>query len=352
MDKKTIFARFFLSERVTGRLNFYSMLKIGVLGAGHLGKIHLNCIKQIEEYNLVGFFDPVSEIAQAVEKETGIRSFQSIDDLIDAVDVVDIVTPTIRHFECASKVLQKRRHVFIEKPIVATPDEANALKKLADEAGVKVQVGHVERFNPAFIAAEPFIGDPLFIEAHRLALFNPRGTDVPVVLDLMVHDLDILLTIVKSPISHVSASGVSIVSPTSDIANVRIEFENGAVANLTASRLSLKNMRKTRIFQKDAYISIDFLDKVAEIVRINDEVDESNLLSATITLGDGSEKQITFERPEVHPINAIKTELESFYSAIVHNTTPAVTIDDGINVLKLAYRILDAVNESIAKVQK
>jgi len=328
------------------------MLKIGVLGAGHLGKIHLNCIKQIEKYDLVGFYDPAMETARQVEAEMNVKCFDSIDALIDAVDVVDIVTPTIRHFECASKALQKRKHVFIEKPIVATPDEANALKRLADEAGVKVQVGHVERFNPAFVAAEPFINEPLFIEAHRLALFNPRGTDVPVVLDLMVHDLDILLTIVKSPVAHISASGVSIVSPTPDITNVRIEFENGTVANLTASRLSMKNMRKTRIFQKGAYITVDFLDKVAEIFRINDEVDESNPLSATITLGDGSEKQITFERPEIHPINAIKTELESFYDAIIHNTTPAVTIDDGINVLKLAYRILAAVDEAIAKVQK
>ena len=328
------------------------MLKIGVLGVGHLGRIHINCIKQIEQYDLVGFYDPAVETAQQVEHELGVRHFDSIDSLMDAVDVVDIVTPTIRHFECASKALQRRKHVFIEKPIVATPVEANALKKLADEAGVKVQVGHVERFNPAFIAAEPFIGAPLFIEAHRLARFNPRGTDVPVVLDLMVHDLDILLTIVKSPITHISASGVSIVSPTPDITSVRIEFENGTVANLTASRLSLKNMRKTRIFQRDAYITIDFLDKKTEIFRIKDTVDESNPLSATITLADGSEKQITFEMPEIHPINAIKTELESFYGAIVHNTQPAVTIDDGINVLKLAYRILDAVENSIAKVEK
>ena len=328
------------------------MLKIGVLGAGHLGKIHLNCLKQIEEYDLVGYFDPAEETARQVEAETGIRSYPTIDALIDAVDVVDIVTPTIRHFECASKALRKRKHVFIEKPIVATPDEANALKKLADEAGVKVQVGHVERFNPAFIAAEPFIGEPLFIEAHRLAQFNPRGTDVPVVLDLMVHDLDILLTIVKSPVTHISASGVSIVSPTPDITNARIEFENGTVANLTASRLSLKNMRKTRIFQRDAYITVDFLDKKAEIFRINDTVDESNPLSATITLADGSERQITFQIPEAQPINAIKTELESFYGAIVHNTTPTVSIDDGINVLKLAYRILEAVEKSSAKVEK
>lgn len=328
------------------------MLKIGVLGAGHLGKIHINCIKQIEQYELVGFYDPATDTAKQVEEEMGVKCFASIDALMDAVDVVDIVTPTIRHFECASQALKKRRHVFIEKPIVATPDEANALKKLADEAGVKVQVGHVERFNPAFIAAEPFIGEPLFIEAHRLAQFNPRGTDVPVVLDLMVHDLDILLTVVKSPIAHISASGVSIVSPTPDIANVRIEFENGTVANLTASRLSMKYMRKTRIFQKDAYITVDFLDKKTEIFRINDEVDNNNPLSTTLTLADGTEKQITFQMPEIHPINAIKTELESFYDAIAHNTAPVVTIDDGINVLKLAYRILDAVDASIARVKK
>jgi predicted dehydrogenase len=328
------------------------MLKIGVLGAGHLGKIHINCIKQIEQYELVGFFDPAADTAKQVETEMGVKCFESIDALMDAVDVVDIVTPTIRHFECASKALKKRRHVFIEKPIVATPDEANALKGLAEKAGAKVQVGHVERFNPAFIAAEPFIGEPLFIEAHRLAQFNPRGTDVPVVLDLMVHDLDILLTIVKSPILHISASGVSIVSPTPDIANVRIEFENGTVANLTASRLSMKYMRKTRIFQKDAYITVDFLDKKTEIFRINDEVDKHNPLSTTLTLADGTEKQITFQMPEVRPINAIKTELESFYDAIVHNTTPVVSLDDGINVLKLAYQILEAVDASIAKVKK
>ena len=328
------------------------MLKIGVLGAGHLGKIHLNCVKQIEKYELMGFFDPAGETAKQVETELNVKHFDSIDALIDAVDVVDIVTPTIRHFECASKALRKHKHVFIEKPIVATPEEANALKKLADEAGVKVQVGHVERFNPAFVAAEPFIGEPLFIEAHRLALFNPRGTDVPVVLDLMVHDLDILLTIVKSPIAHMSASGESIVSPTPDITNVRIEFEYGAVANLAASRLSMKNMRKTRIFQKGAYITIDFLDKKAEIFRIHDEVDDSNPFSVTLTLADGTDKQITFEMPEIHPINAIKTELESFYGAIVHNTQPAVTIDDGINVLKLAHRILNAVEASVAKVKK
>ena len=346
---------------------YCKMLKIGVLGAGHLGKIHLNCIKHIERYDLVGFFDPAEETAQQVEEELNVKRFDSVDALIDAVDVVDIVTPTIRHFECASKALRKHKHVFIEKPIVATPEEANALKKQADKAGVKVQVGHVERFNPAFVAAEPFIGEPLFIEAHRLALFNPRGTDVPVVLDPdeifseIMRDVDLAVSVafvggVDPEASHstieMRSALLSFTLPLFGITNVRIEFENGAVANLTASRLSMKNMRKTRIFQQGAYITVDFLDKKAEIFRIHDEVDESNPLSTTITLADGSEKQITFEMPEIHPINAIKTELERFYDAIVHNTTPTVTLDDGINVLKLADRILDSVNESIAKVKK
>lgn len=323
------------------------MLRIGVLGAGHLGKIHINCIKQIEHYDLVGFYDVDPDTASRVSSEMGVTSFDSIDALIDAVDVVDIVTPTIQHFECASRALRKRKHVFIEKPIVATPDEAAALTVLASEAGVKVQVGHVERFNPAFIAAEPSINAPMFVEAHRLAVFNPRGTDVPVVLDLMIHDLDILLSIVKSPVKHVCASGVAIVSSTPDIANARIEFENGAVANLTASRISLKNMRKTRIFQSDAYVTVDFLDKVAEVVRIHDEVDNDNPFAMTLDLADGSSKQITFHKPEVSPINAIKTELECFYHAVVNNTDPAVTINDGVKVLNLAYRILDVMNNNL-----
>lgn len=317
-----------------------------------MGKIHINCIKQIGNYELVGFYDPIEETARKVESEMGVKCFDSIDSLIDAVDVVDIVTPTVQHFACASKALQRSKHVFIEKPIVATPEEANALIKLADEAKVKVQVGHVERFNPAFIAAEPYIKSPMFIEAHRLALFNPRGTDVPVVLDLMVHDLDILLSIVKSPVAHISASGVSIVSPTPDITNARIEFENGTVANLTTSRISMKNMRKTRIFQRDAYITVDFLDKVCEIVRIHDEVDTTNPFAMTIDLANGDEKQITIDKPEITPINAIKTELESFYNAIIHNTLPAVTIEDGVKVLKLAYQILESVDNSIEKFEK
>ncbi|MCR5646062.1 MAG: Gfo/Idh/MocA family oxidoreductase [Bacteroidales bacterium] len=316
------------------------MLKIGVLGAGHLGKIHIKCIKQAACYELKGFYDPDPATAKAVEEELGVHCYDSIDDLIKAVEVVDIVTPTVQHFSCASKALGMRRHVFIEKPIVATPDEARQLIKLADEAGVKVQVGHVERFNPAFIAAEPFIKAPKFIEAHRLALFNPRGTDVPVVLDLMVHDLDILFTIVDSPVKSVSACGVAIVSPTPDITNARIEFENGTVANITASRISLKNMRKTRIFQNDAYITVDFLEKKTEITRIHDHEVSGYPYSLTLDLADGQTRQITLEKPEIHPINAIQTELESFHDSIIHNTTPVVSIHDGVRVLNLAYDIL------------
>lgn len=323
------------------------MLKIGVLGAGHLGKIHIKCIKQIDRYELVGFYDPDQATAKAVE-ELGVRCFATIEALIDAVEVVDIVTPTVQHFECASKALQRRRHVFIEKPIVATPDEASKLMKLADEAGVKVQVGHVERFNPAFIAAEPYIKAPKFVEAHRLALFNPRGTDVPVVLDLMVHDLDILFTIINSPVKHVSACGVAIVSPTPDITNARIEFENGSVANLTASRISLKNMRKTRIFQDDAYITVDFLDKKTEIARIHDHEVTGYPYSLTLDLPGGATKQITLERPEIHPLNAIQTELESFYDSIIHNTVPVVSIEDGVKVLNLAYEIINAKDKTIS----
>ncbi len=324
------------------------MLKIGVLGAGHLGKIHIKCIRQIDRYELVGFYDPDQATAKAVEEELGVRCFATIEALIDAVEVVDIVTPTVQHFECASKALQRRRHVFIEKPIVATPDEASKLMKLAEEAGVKVQVGHVERFNPAFIAAEPYIKAPKFVEAHRLALFNPRGTDVPVVLDLMVHDLDILFTIINSPVKHVSACGVAIVSPTPDITNARIEFENGSVANLTASRISLKNMRKTRIFQDDAYITVDFLDKKTEITRIHDHEVTGYPYSLTLDLPGGATKQITLERPEIHPLNAIQTELESFYDSIIHNTVPVVSIEDGVKVLNLAYEIINAKDKTIS----
>lgn len=322
------------------------MLKIGVLGAGHLGKIHIRCIKEISNYELCGFYDPDDENAEKVEKEFGIKRFETLSGLIDAVEVVDIVTPTVSHFECASEALKKSRHVFIEKPVVTTLDEARGLIALAEEANIKVQVGHVERFNPAFIAARPYFEQPMFIETHRLAQFNPRGTDVPVVLDLMIHDIDIVLSVVKSDIHRISASGVPVVSDTPDIANARIEFNNGCVANLTASRISMKNMRKSRFFQKDAYISVDFLEKEAEILRMKD-IDPATVdpYAVVMELGEGkTPKQIIFDKPEVNPLNAIMTELETFHDAIVNDTTPPVTINDGYNALKVAHQIIEKLN--------
>lgn len=324
------------------------MLKIGVLGAGHLGKIHIRCIREISDYELVGFYDPDKGTSEKVSSDFNLKAFNTIDSLIEEVDVVDIVTPTVSHFDCASMALKKTRHVFIEKPIVTTPEEAKSLIEIAREADVKVQVGHVERFNPAFLKAKPYINRPMFIETHRLAQFNPRGTDVPVILDLMIHDLDIVLSVVDSNIRKISASGVAVVSDTPDIANARIEFDNGCVANLTASRISMKNMRKSRFFQKDAYIAVDFLDKELEIIRMKD-IDEEpdDPMAMVLDMGDGKKKkQIFFDRPETEPINAIKTELETFYSAIVNNTTPPVTINDGYQALDLAYKIIDKIRSA------
>ncbi len=323
------------------------MLKIGVLGAGHLGKIHIKCIQEIPEFNLIGFYDPDVANAEKTEKEFGIKYWDSLDSLIDASDVVDIVTPTVSHFDCASRSLKKCRHVFIEKPIVTTLEEARELIKIAAEANVKVQVGHVERFNPAFLAAEPFFDRPMFIESHRLAQFNPRGTDVPVILDLMIHDIDIILSVVRSNIRRISASGVAVVSDTPDIANARIEFDNGCVANLTASRISLKNMRKCRFFQRDAYISVDFFKKELEVVKITDADPANADLGFILDLGEGKgKKQIHFDKPEIKSINAIKAELFSFYSAIINNTTPPVTINDGYSALEVAYKIIEKINQA------
>ena len=317
-------------------------MKIGVLGAGHLGKIHIRILKEIIEFDLVGFYDSDEKNAASISKEFDIKAFSSIDELIDAVDAVDIVTPTLTHYDCAVRALKKSKHIFIEKPITNTIEEAKHLISLSLEADVKGQVGHVERFNPAFIAAKPYCSSPMFIETHRLAQFNPRGTDVSVVLDLMIHDIDIILSIVKSNIKKISASGVAVVSDTPDIANARIEFDNGCVANLTASRISMKNMRKSRFFQRDAYISVDFLEKEVSVVKLKSINGEADPLAVVIDLGKGKgQKQIYFDKPSIQPINAIKTELEYFYESIKNDTVPPVSLDDGYKALDVAYKIIE-----------
>ena len=317
------------------------MLKAGVLGAGHLGKIHLKLLQQSERYELVGFYDPSEENAKKVSEEFGYTSFDSVEELIDSVDMIDIVTPTLSHFECAKMAIHKGCHVFIEKPITNTVMEAEAIKTLASQNHVQGQVGHVERFNPAFTAVKDMIGDPMFIESHRLADFNPRGTDVPVVLDLMIHDIDIVLSVVNSPVANVYASGVSVISETPDIANARIEFENGCVANLTASRISMKNMRKARFFQKDAYISVDFLEKKSEVVRMKDAPESPDEFAMILQNAEGVKKQIYFDNPEVTPNNAILDELETFADAIENDTLPIVTLDHGTDALRVAQQIID-----------
>ncbi len=317
------------------------MLKIGVLGAGHLGKIHLRLLNQSSKYELVGFYDPNSENAQKVSQEFGYRKFDTIEELIENVDVVDIVTPTLSHYDCAVMAIKKGKHIFLEKPISNTVAEAEHIISLTKEYNVKGQVGHVERFNPAFKSVKDKINNPMFIETHRLAEFNPRGTDVPVVLDLMIHDIDAILSVVKSKVKEVHASGVSVISDSPDIANARIEFENGCVANVTSSRISMKNMRKARFFQKDAYISVDYLDKICEVVKMKDAPEVPGDFDMILQNAEGVRKQIYFENPDVSPNNAILDELETFADAINNNTTPIVTLEDGTEALRIAYRIID-----------
>lgn len=317
------------------------MLKVGVLGAGHLGKIHLRLLNQSEKYELVGFHDPDEINAKKVAVEFGYSYFENINALIDAVDVIDIVTPTLSHYECAKKAVAKGKHIFIEKPITNTVEEAEHIRELLAQHNIRGQVGHVERFNPAFKAVKHQVKNPMFIETHRLAEFNPRGTDVPVVLDLMIHDIDIILSVVNAKVKNVYASGVSVISDTPDIANARIEFENGCVANLTASRISLKNMRKTRFFQKDAYISVDFLEKKCEVVKMKDAPEIVGDFDMILQNAEGVKKQIYFDNPEVGNNNAILEELETFAHAINTNTTPVVTLHDGTEALRVATMIIN-----------
>lgn len=321
------------------------MLKIGVLGAGHLGKIHLRLLNQSSQYELVGFYDENTEYAEKIANEFGYKRFETIAKLIHAVDVIDIVTPTLSHYKCAKVSIKSGKHVFIEKPISTTVEEAEEIIALAKEYNVKGQVGHVERFNPAFIAVKDKIENPMFIETHRLAEFNPRGTDVPVVLDLMIHDIDAILSVVKSKVKAVHASGVSVLSQSPDIANARIEFENGCVANITSSRISMKNMRKARFFQKDAYISVDYLDKVCEVVKMKDAPEVPGDFDMILQNAEGEKKQIYFDNPEVSLNNAILDELETFADAINNNTTPVVTLEDGTEALRVAYKIIDSMEK-------
>lgn len=320
------------------------MLKVGVFGVGHLGKFHIANWKEIEQAQIVGFYDPNNEHAAEVISQYQIKRFTDPEKLMDAVDIVDIVTPTDQHYSVCMQALRKGKHVFVEKPLAHTIQEGRDIVNTVREANVKLQVGHVERFNPAFLAVKEMAIQPMFIEVHRLAQFNPRGTEVSVILDLMIHDIDIILSIVKSDVKNISASGVAVITDTPDIANVRIEFNNGCVANLTSSRISMKKMRKMRMFQKDAYIGVDFLQKKAEVIKLKQPSDEK-VFSFDLETPNGK-KTIAIANPEIAGNNAIKTELTAFVDSILQHKPTIVSEIDGFLAMEVAHQILDKINHT------
>ena len=319
------------------------MIKIGVVGAGHLGKIHLKLLNSSKRFQLMGFYDTDLKISKELSDKEGYKCFSNLDNMLDNVEAIDIVSPTSTHYNIAKQAILSNKHIFIEKPITNNIDHAKDIIQLSKKNNIIGQVGHVERFNPAYVKAFNHIKNPMFIESHRLSDFNPRGTDVSVIMDLMIHDIDIVLNTVKSKVKKINASGVSIISDSPDIANARIEFENKCVANLTASRISLKKMRKTRIFQKDAYISIDFLEKELQIVKIKDAVKSNPNLSMVIKTNTGKDKIIYFENPEIIEENSILNELESFANSINKKSLPKVTLLDGYEAIKVANEVMSQI---------
>ena len=297
-------------------------------------------------FELVGFFDPDTKAADVVKQEYGLVAFESEQLLIEACDAVDIVTNTINHFTCAAEAMRAGKHVFIEKPVCTDTHEGAILHKLAEESQVKVQVGHIERFNPALLSIGHVALNPMFIEAHRLSVFSKRGTDVSVVMDLMIHDLDIILKLVKSNIKRISASGVAVVSDTADIANARLEFDNGCVANITASRLSFNNVRKIRMFQKDAYITVDFLEKKSEVIRLTDG-DDLSAEKIHVHGHNGASRYLSIERPKIQDNNALQHELELFRDCILNDTLPTVSLHDALMSLQVAERIQEKILKHI-----
>lgn len=323
-------------------------LKIGIIGTGYLGNLHTKLLKEVMRAELVGVFDKDIEVAKEAAEKYNVKAFDSLEDLLNEADAVSIVASTSAHYTLAKEALESGKHVFVEKPITSEIHEAKEIVQLAEKNNLKLQVGHVERFNAALLSLDKYNLDPKFIQTDRLAQFNPRGTDVAVVLDLMIHDIDIILSLIKSKVKNVHASGVAVVSDNLDIANARIEFENGAVANVTASRISQKKMRKMRIFQKDAYISLDFISGVSEVYRLispDDRSVEHFLSFGEIGVGE-KRKAVVYEQPEHKEVNALKHELELFVDAVLDNVTPVVSGKDGLRALRIAEEIIQKIEES------
>ena len=323
-------------------------LKIGVIGTGHLGKLHTKMFQQIPNCDLVGIYDSNPDHLSHVSKEFNVTPFGSINEMLGNIDAVSIAVTTSAHFQVAEKCLEANKHVFIEKPITSRITEGEKLVKMAADKNLIIQVGHIERFNPALLAVEEFIVQPMFVQSDRLAQFNPRGTDVAVVLDLMIHDIDIILSLVKSDVAKIDANGVAVVSDNIDIANARIQFVNGAVANVTASRISQKKMRKMRLFQKDNYISLDFIAGVAEVYRLVPA--DKQLLTPAISFGEigvgDKKKRVIYEQPEIKEVNALKYELEIFVNSAIAGKNPVVSGEDGLRALKVAEIIIEKIKES------
>lgn len=326
-------------------------LKIGVIGTGHLGNFHIKLLKEIVNCELVGIFDKDTTKAAEAAKSNQVKVFENLEELLANVSCVSIVTSTTAHYDIAKICLSLGKHVFVEKPITSEIWQADELVKIAKEQNIKLQVGHIERFNPALLSLDKYNLDPKFIQSDRLAQFNPRGIDVAVVHDLMIHDIDIILSLVKSEVKDVHASGVAVVSDNIDIANARIEFENGAVANVTASRISQKKMRKMRMFQRDAYITLDFTTGTSEIYRLvkPDEYDKTKSISFGIMGVGENQKAVIYEQPEQKEVNALKYELQLFVNSILENKNPVVSGEDGLKALIVADLIIKKIEESKLK---
>jgi predicted dehydrogenase len=323
-------------------------LKVGVIGTGHLGKLHIKMFKSIVNCELIGIYDSNPEQLKTVSTEFKVPGANSIEDLVKKVDAVSIAATTTAHYGIAKKCFENGIHVFIEKPITATIKEAEELVGISEKKNLNLQVGHIERFNPALVAMEKYIDEPKFIQTDRLAQFNPRGTDVAVVLDLMIHDIDIILSLVKSDVIDIQANGVAVVSDHLDIANARLQFENGAVANVTASRISQKKMRKMRIFQQDSYIALDFVTGVAEAYRLmlpDAEVNPNLISFGEIGVGD-KKRKLVYEQPEQKELNALQYELQLFVNSVVNGTKPVVSGIDGLRALKVAELIIHKIEQS------
>ena len=310
--------------------------RVGVVGAGSLGFHHIRILRDLSGVQLSGFVETRRDRAQQVESELGVKAHPSLDSLLDASDAVIVVVPTPAHFAVASAAIGNGKHVFIEKPITTTLEEADALLELAREKGVIVQIGHIERFNQAVRAALPYVNKPRFIDSERLAPFSPRGSDVAVVLDLMIHDIDLLLTLVGTDAKEISAVGVPVLTPMLDIANARVTFTSGAVANITSSRISREKKRKIRIFQQSGYLSLDLASGSGEFFRLRSDIDPLSMRAGPADITDFVDR-IKLDAPAGEPL---KLELESFTAALRGDGPVVVTGEEGRLALGVALRIV------------